>query len=96
MRWNRSSVETLSQGLKILGITLSILMFMVWQRVEARRLQRQVEALQKEEDKLVFINARMQSQINQWIAPSHLEFMARKELQMGPLDPKRRIGMELQ
>ncbi len=95
MRWNRTSIETLSHGLKILGITLVLLMFMVWQRVEARRLQRQVEALQKEEDKLVFMNARLQSQINQWVSPSHLELMARKELKMGPLDPQRRIGMEL-
>ncbi|OGR91716.1 MAG: hypothetical protein A2992_08435 [Elusimicrobia bacterium RIFCSPLOWO2_01_FULL_59_12] len=93
MRWNRSSINTLGQGLKVLGATLFILMFMVWQHVEARRLERWVETMRKEEDKLVYLNARMQSQINQWLAPSHLESMARKELGMIPLDAKHRIGM---
>ena len=40
-------------------------------------------------------NGQLQSQINQWLSPSHLESMARKELGMVPLDAQHRIGVDL-
>src|SRR6185295_17947556 len=93
MRWGGTSEEAL-YWLKALGITLFLLMFMVWQRVEARHLERQVSAMRKEEDQLLYQNAHLQSQINQWLSPSHLESVARKELGMVPLDAQHRIGVQ--
>ena len=95
MRWKQTSLEAFSYWMKVLGGTLSILMFMVWEHVEARHLERQLTVMRKEENQLVYQNARLQSQINQWLSPSHLENMARKDLGMIPLDAQHLIGVEL-
>ena len=95
MRWNRTSVKTLAYWMKVLGAVVSILMFVVWEHVEAQHLERQVGAMRKEEDQLTYQNARMQSQINQWLSPSHLERVARKDMGMVPLDPQHRVRVEL-
>jgi cell division protein FtsL len=91
MRWKQASNESLFFGLKALGITLIVAMFMVWQHVQARRLERQLKGMRQEEDELVYQNGRMQSQINQWTAPSNLESKARKDLGMAPPDPQNRV-----
>jgi cell division protein FtsL len=95
MRWQRSATESLRSWLKILGGTLVVLLFMVWQHVEARHLERSLKGMRKEEDELIYQNAHMQSQINQCISPSHLETVARKDLGMIPLDAAHRVGVEL-
>jgi len=95
MASKRSSRENLTQWLKILGSALVVLMFMVWQHVQARHLDKQLKGMRKEEDELIFQNARLQSQINQWISPSHLETMARKDLGMIPLDAQHRVKVDL-
>ena len=58
MRWRRTSPKTWATGMKGLGITLSILMFIVWQHVEARHLERQLSAMRKESDQLIFQNVK--------------------------------------
>jgi cell division protein FtsL len=95
MRWDRSSTENFYYGMKVMGVVLSFMMFMVWEHVEARHLERRLTAMRKEEDQLIYQNARLQSQINQWLSPSHLETLARKQLGMAPPDPGHRIGVEL-
>jgi cell division protein FtsL len=95
MRWNKSSTDALYYWGKALGVALAVLMFIVWEHVQARHLKRQLDVMHKEEDQLVFQNAKMQSQINQWISPSYLETMARKQLQMMPVDAERRIGLPM-
>ncbi len=94
MRWNRTSTDAFYYWMKVLGVSLSILMFMVWQHVEARHLERALKGMRKEEDELIYQNAHMQSQINQWLSPSHLDSMARKDLGMAPPDAKHRVGVE--
>src|SRR4051812_36500147 len=64
MRWDRPAIENLSYWTKALGVALSFMMFMVWQHVQARHMERQLNALRKEEDQLIYQNARLQSQIN--------------------------------
>jgi cell division protein FtsL len=95
MRWNRSSTETFYYGMKVLGIGLPVLMFMVWQHVEARHLERRVKDLRKEEDQLIYQNAHLQSQINQYLSPSNLEKIARKQLGMAPPDAQHRVGVNV-
>lgn len=95
MRWQRAATENLLQGMKILVGTLALLMFMVWQHVEARHLERALKGMHKEEDELIYQNAHLQSQINQWISPSNLESMARKQLGMVPPDAAHRVGVSL-
>jgi cell division protein FtsL len=95
MRWQKSASAALAYWFKIIGVTLTLLMFMVWQHVEARLLERQLSGMRKEQDQLLYQNARMENQINQWIAPGHLETLARKELNMVPLDAQHRIGVQL-
>jgi len=80
---------------KLVGGMFVVLMLMVWEHVEAMHLERVLKGMQKEEDQLIFQNARMQSQINQWISPSHLDSVARKEFGMLPLDPRHRYGVQL-
>lgn len=96
MAAKRSSKENITQWLKILGSALVVLMFMVWQHVQAHHLEKQLKTMRKEEDELIFQNARLQSQINQWTTPAHLEMMARKEFKMIPLDAQHRVRVELQ
>jgi cell division protein FtsL len=94
MAGKRSSADAPYVWMKIMSATVFILMLIVWEHVEALHLQRQNKGMKKEEDQLIYENARMQSQINQWESPSHLDNIARKELGMQPLDPKHRIGVD--
>jgi cell division protein FtsL len=95
MKWRRGSVTEWMEWMKILGTWMVVLMFMVWQHVQSRHLERRLASLRKEEDQMIFQNSRMQSQINQFISPSHLDTMARKELNMVPLDAQHRVGVEV-
>jgi cell division protein FtsL len=95
MQWNRRSTDTFFYWMRGLGFVIVVLMFMVWQHVEAVHLDRQLKGLRKEEDELIFQNAKLQSQINQWLSPSNLEVVARKQLGMVPPDAKHRVGVEL-
>ena len=79
---------------KVLSAVVVILLVMVWEHVEAMRLERQIRPMRKEVDRLTYENARLQMQINQWMSPSHLEVVAKKQLSMGPIDPKHIIGIE--
>jgi cell division protein FtsL len=94
MRWNRTSSDAFFYWMKVLVASLGLLMFIVWQHVQGRHLERQLNTMRKEEDQLVYQNARLQSQLNQWLSPSHLETMARKELSMAAPDAKHRVGVE--
>jgi len=95
MRFKRATQENLMAWVQSLGAAIFVLMFMVWQHVQAQHLERELKGMRKEEDELIFQNSRLQSQINQWVSPSHLEIMARKELGMQPLDAQHRVRVEL-
>ena len=71
-----------------------VLLLRVWEHVEAGRLERQLSTMRSEVDRLTYENGRLQVQVHQWIAPSHLEMVARRELQMGPVQPSQVIGMQ--
>lgn len=91
----RSSAHPPAYWMKMISAICFILMLIVWEHVQALQLQREVKGIQKEADQLIYQNARLQSQINQWESPSHLDHMARKELGMMPLDTKHRIGVNV-
>jgi cell division protein FtsL len=95
MAIKRSSSAPLIRGSRVMGGIVLVLMLIVWEHVEALHLQRQIKGMAKEEDQLIFQNAHLQSQINQWISPSHLDSVARKSLGMIPLDSQHRIGVDL-
>ncbi len=80
---------------KVIAGILFVLLVMVWEHVQAQRLGRQVIPMKQEADRLTYENARLQMQINQWVSPSHLDALAKKELKMGPLDNARVIGIEI-
>jgi cell division protein FtsL len=71
-----------------------VFLFMVWEHVEAERCERQLKGMSQEADRLTYENGRMQAQVHQWISPSHLETLARKELKMAPVDAAHVIGMD--
>ena len=71
-----------------------VLLLMVWEHVQTQRLGGQLKDMHQEADRLAYENGRMQMQIHQWVSPSHLESMARKEYQMVPLDSGHIIGIE--
>ncbi len=81
-------------GLKLLGGVVAVLLAMVWEHVEALRLQRQIRSMHKEVDRLVYENSRVQTQINQWMSPSNLDQVAKKEFHMMPPDPQHLIGVQ--
>ena len=95
MRFKRATQINLAYWARSLGVALILMMFMVWQHVQALHLERALKGMRKEEDELIFQNSRLQSQINQWVSPSHLETMARKDLGMVPVDPLHRVKVEL-
>ncbi len=80
--------------LKLWSIVFGILMVFVWEYTEALQLERQIKPLHKEVDRLMYENARLQSQVNQFLSPSHLEEIALKQLNMVPVDNQHRIGIE--
>jgi cell division protein FtsL len=75
------------------GILVALLL-MVWEHVQALRLNRDLQEMHQEADRLTYENGRMQTQVNEWISPSHLETVARQQFQMVPVDTNHVIGIE--
>lgn len=69
-------------------------MLRVWEHVEAERMVRRLDVLRGETDRLVYENGRLQMQIHQWVAPSHLDAMARQQYGMKPLGASQIIGIQ--
>lgn len=84
----------LRKGAKLFGIVLLVLMARVWIHVQAQRLDRQVKSLRLEADRLMYENGRLQVQVHQHVSPANLEWLAKSNYAMGPLEPKRRIGLQ--
>ena len=79
--------------LKLIGAFFVVFFLVVWEHVEARRLERQVIVLRREVDRLTYETALLRTQIHQRTTPSHLDAAARKDFGMEPVDPKRVIGL---
>lgn len=78
-----------------LGIAfVVVLLFMVWEHVEANRLRSKNKDLRREADRLTYENGLMQTQIHRWTSPTHLDQIARQQHHMAPLDSKQVIGLE--
>lgn len=90
----RGSAFTVQRWMKILVGVFALLLVMVWEHVQATHLERELLPMRREADRLTYENARLQMQINQWVSPSHLESLAKKDYHMGPLDPSHRLGLE--
>jgi len=67
---------------------------MIWQRVEARRQGKQVLELRQNVDRLRYENGKMQTQIHQWTAPSHLEALAKEKYKLLPPTPEQRVTVD--
>ena len=67
---------------------------MVWEHVEAQRLEASVVDLRKEADSLTYQNGKLEMLIHQAISLSHLDEVARKQYNMGPVDPSHVIGIQ--
>jgi cell division protein FtsL len=80
--------------LRLIAGFFAVGMLMVWEHVLAVRVTREAKDLRRETDQLTYENGRMQTQINQWISPSHLDAVARKDYGMAPLQPKQIIGIQ--
>lgn len=91
---NKPDQEKFRRWAKIWGAVLCVLMVRVWENVQAHRLERQLKALHIEADRLTYENGRLQVQIHQYEAPSHLESLAKTEFSMIPLDPSHRVGLQ--
>jgi cell division protein FtsL len=78
---------------KIVAALILVLMGMVWEHVEALNLEKELKDLHREAGQLSYDNGRLQMQIHQWISPSHLESIARKDYGMIPLDSSHVIGL---
>ncbi len=90
----RSPLSNLQGWAKIMAATITVLLLIVFEHVEALRLDKQLKIMRKEADRLTYENASMQRQIHQWVSPSHLETVARRDLHMGPVEPTRVVGVE--
>jgi len=91
---HRPDLEKVRLWVNICGAILCVLMLRVWETVQSRRLEKQLKGLRLEADRLTYENGRLEMQIHQYEAPSHLEAVAKKDFAMGPLDPSRRIGIQ--
>jgi len=91
---NKADAETWRRRLKIFGVILCILMVRVWETVQSQRLERRLKNFRQEADRLTYDNGRLQMQIHQYVASSHLEEMAKKDYSMIPLDPSHRVGLQ--
>lgn len=91
---NPRSALTPQYWMKVLVSAFAVLLLMVWEHVAVLGMTRQLKNLHKEEDQLIYENARLQTQINQWVSPSHLAKMAH-DLKMVPLDSQHVIGVEM-
>ena len=89
----RDSAELRFWG-KLFAAFFVVLMVTVWEHVSAIGVTRGLKNLHKEVDRLTYENGRMQMQIHQWESPSHLDVVARKDLNMVPLDAAHVIGLE--
>jgi hypothetical protein len=89
----RPDIQSVRKWIKIFGLILTVLMLRVWENVQAQRLEHSLTAMRLEADRLTYENGLLQMQIHQFVAPSHLEVLA-KELSMIPLDPSRRVGIQ--
>ncbi len=85
--------DTLRFAGKLTTAFFVIFMVMVWEHVQALRLDGRMQGLRREADRLTYENGRMSMQIHQWTSPSHLDAVARTQYGMEPLDPKHRIGL---
>lgn len=90
----RDSTFSVQGWLKILGAVFAVLMGMVWEHVEALHMERQVKAMHREADRLVYENAQLQVKINQLESPSRLDTIAKTQLGMGPLDARHIIEVD--
>lgn len=63
-------------------------MLLVWQRVQARHYQRESARLQQDIDALRYENGRLDTQIHQWVSPSHLDSLAKTTFKMAPPDAR--------
>jgi cell division protein FtsL len=91
---SRSSLPISAFWMKIIGVFFLGLFLVVWENVEAQRFERQVMLMRREVDRLTYENGRLQTQIHQWTASSHLDSVARKDYGMEPPDPSRIIGIQ--
>lgn len=89
-----ADTETLKRRFKLFAVVISILMCRVWETVQSQRLERQLKSLHVESDRLTYENGRLQMQIHQYEAPSHLEALAKTNFAMIPLDPAHRVGLQ--
>jgi len=79
--------------LKLLGVFFIVLFFVIWEHVEAQRMDRQVVQLRREVDRLTYETALLRTQIHQRTTPSHLDAVARKDFKLEPMDPSRVVGV---
>jgi hypothetical protein len=90
----RRSLERLGPPWERVGIAfVLVLLGMIWQRVQARQLDREYNHLRLEVDRLRYENGKLATQINQKIAPTYLEAMA-KERGLLPLMPAQRVQVK--
>jgi len=66
------------------AMVVIVSLLMVLERVKARTLERESLHLRMEIDRLRYSNGLLEMQIHQWTAPTHLDFVARKEFGMAP------------
>jgi len=74
------------------GLFAALLMT-VWETVQSQHYHKDVSSLRRQVDRLTYENARMEMQIHQWESPSHLDWMARQQFKMGPLDSQHVIAI---
>ena len=79
---NRPDTETIRRWAKGFVAILCVLMLRVWENVQSQRMERQLKILRTESDRLTYENGRLQMQIHQYEAPSHLEALAKKNYSM--------------
>lgn len=75
------------------GAFFAVLLIIVWEHVQARSFDRQLKQMRLEADRLTYENGRLETQIHQWISPSHLDQVAKQQLGMTPPDPKHIVGL---
>jgi hypothetical protein len=90
----RVESRTLRVWAKWCAAVLFVLLLRVWEHVESGRMERQLKTMRVEADRLTYENGRLQGQIHQWMAPSHLEAVARSEFQMAPVKSSHVIGIQ--
>ena len=90
---HQADIESLTRRFKIFAVVLCVLMARVWEHVQSQRLERRLQIMRTEADRLTYENGRLQMQIHQYAAPSHLEALAKNELAMIPLEASHRVGI---